>query len=119
MIDIIQKYNPVYRPPKDLTKFLAAVSEMVEIDKQDVNLLLKTFEWAVADNEERGTFRGWKGIICTNTKGGKPTTPADTFRKYYSSIHSDMNSRPKRKFDPSSNQEAAMESMKEMNSRAL
>jgi hypothetical protein len=119
MMNILQKYNPVYRPPSDLTKFLNAVSSMVETDKQEIPLILRAFEWAVADNEERGDFKGWQGIICTNNKGGRVTNPAEIFKKHFSKIHSQMNSRPKRKFAASSDQNAAMEAMEEMNKRAL
>ena len=119
MINLIVKYNPVYRPPADLSKFLYHVAQMIETDKQDPAVLLKAFEWGVADNEQRGDFNGWQGIICTNNKGGKITTPAEIFRKHFSKIHSQMNSRPKRKFAAGTDLDAAMEAMEEMNKRAL
>lgn len=119
MINIIVKHNPVYRPPSDLTKFLYQVAQMIETDKQDPAILLKAFEWGVADNEQRGDFNGWQGIICTNNKGGKTTTPAEIFRKHFSKIHSQMNSRPKRKFAAGTDLDAAMEAMEDMNKRAL
>lgn len=119
MINIITKYNPVYRPPADLTKFLYQVAQMIEFDKQDPALILKAFEWGVADNEKRGDFNGWQGILCTNNKGGKVTTPAEIFRKHFSKLHSQMNSRPNRKFAASSDMNAAMEAIEEMNKRAL
>lgn len=119
MINIIVKHNPVYRPPANLTKFLYQVAQMIEVDKQDPALILKAFEWGVADNEQRGDFNGWQGIICTNNKGGKTTTPAEIFRKHFSKIHSQMNSRPKRKFAAGTDLDAAMEAMEDMNKRAL
>lgn len=119
MINLAIKYNPVYRPPSDLTKFLAAVASMIETDKQDVNLLLKAFEWAVSDNEERDKFKGWQGVVCTNNVRGRTTNPAEIFKKHFSKIHSQMNSRPKRKFAASSDDAAALECMEEMNKRAL
>lgn len=119
MLAIIVKYNPVYRPPQDLTKFLRAVADMIEVDKQDIKVLLTTFQWAVADNEQQGDFKGWQGIICTNNKAGKATNPAEIFKKHFSTVHSKMSSRPKRKFAASSDQNAAMEIMEEMNKRAL
>lgn len=119
MIDLISKHNPVYRPPPDLTKFLYQVAQMIEVDKQDPAVLLKTFSWGVADNEQRGDFNGWQGIICTNNKGGKVTTPAEIFRRYFSKIHAQMTSRPKRKFAAGTDLDVAMEAMEEMNKRAI
>jgi hypothetical protein len=97
MLAIIEKHHPVYRPPADLTKFLLAVQVMIEKDKQDPKLLLETFEWGIADNELRGDFNGWQGILATNNKGGKSTNPAEIFHKHYSKIHSQMRSKPKTK----------------------
>lgn len=93
MIQICKQCNPVYRPPDKIDKFLQVVEMIVEQDQQDIALLLKTFEWGCRDNEKRGDFSGWQGIIITNNKGGKPTNPAEIFRKYYSKIHSQMNSK--------------------------
>jgi hypothetical protein len=119
MLILLKKYNPVYRPPKDLTKFLGHVKDIIEEDEQNVDIVLKTFEWAVSDNEKRGDFNGWQGIVATNNKGSKSTTPAEIFRKHFSKIHSQMSSRPKRKFAASSDDNAAMEIMEEMNKRAI
>jgi hypothetical protein len=119
MLNLLLQYNPVYRPPSDLTKFLVDVHEIVEKDKQDPEVVLKTFEWAVSDNEKRGDFNGWQGIIATNNKGGKSTTPAAIFRKHFSKIHSQMGSKPKRKFAASSNEDEALEAMREMSARAI
>lgn len=119
MLDLIKKSNPVYRPPSDLSKFMTHVQKMLENEDQDPEILLKTFEWAVSDNEERSGFKGWQSIVVTNNKGGKITNPAEIFHKYFSKIHSQMNSRPKRKFAASSDQEAAMKCMEDMNSRAI
>jgi hypothetical protein len=114
MLAMIIKHNPVYRAPADLTLFLKAVSAMVETDSQDPEILLRAFEWAVSDNEERGDFKGWQGIICTNTKGGRPTSPATVFQKHFAKIHSQMNSRPKRKFAAGSDDAKAAARLSEM-----
>lgn len=119
MLSLLMKHNPVYRPPEDLTKFFGHVRDILDKDKQDEVIVLKTFEWAVSDNEQRGDFNGWQGIIATNTKGGKLTTPAEIFRKHFSKIHSQMRAKPKRTFGASSDDEAAMDAMREMNERAL
>ena len=119
MIDMLVKYNPVYRPPNNLDKFNTAVKEMVEKDNQDIIILLQTFEWAVSDNEQRGDFKGWQGVIATNNKAGKPTTPAQTFKKYYDKIYSQMNAQPKRKFAPSSNDAVSLKNMEEWAKGAL
>lgn len=119
ILNLLIKNCPVYRPPPDLTKFFGHVHDLIEKDNQDVETVLRTFEWAVSDNEKRGDFSGWQGIVATNNKGSKPTTPVEVFRKYFSKIHSQMNSRPKRKFAASSDDEAALECMEEMNKRAL
>lgn len=119
LLNLLLKNCPVYRPPSDLTKFLTHVQDLIEKDKQDPDLVIKTFEWAVSDNEKRGDFSGWQGIIASNTKGGRSTTPVEIFRKHFAKIHSQMRARPKRKFAASSDQNAAMEAMEEMNKRAL
>ncbi len=119
MIDIVIKHNPVYRPPQDLSKFLIAVEDLIEKEKQDIEVMLRAFEWAVEDHEERAGFKGWSGIICTNNKGGKPTNPAEIFKKYFSKIHAQMASKPKRKFDACSDSDAAYEAIASMNASAL
>jgi hypothetical protein len=119
LLNLLLKNCPVYRPPSDLTKFLSHVQDLIEKDKQDPELVIKTFEWAISDNEKRGDFSGWQGIIASNTKGGRSTTPVEIFRKHFAKIHSQMGARPKRKFAASSDQTAAMEAMEEMNKRAL
>ena len=119
MINIIAKHNPVYRPPPDLSKFLYQVAQMIEVDQQDPVILIKAFEWCVADNEERGTFKGWQGVICTNKKGGKVTTPAEIFRTHYSKIYSQMSSQPKRKFAASSSNAEALKIAMEMTRNAI
>lgn len=120
MLNIIVKHNPVYRPPKDLTKFLSVIESMIETDKQDPDMLLQTFEWAVCDTEINGEWRGWQCIICRNKTSKKPqTNPAEIFKDNLSNIYSRMNARPVRKFAPCSDQNVAMEYMEEMNRTAL
>lgn len=119
LVNLLLKHCPVYRPPSDMTKFLTHVQDLIEKDKQDVETVLRTFEWAVSDNEKRGDFSGWQGIVATNNKGSKSTTPVEVFRKYFTKIHSQMNSRPKRKFAASSDQNVALEAMEEMKRTAL
>lgn len=119
LVNLLLKHCPVYRPPSDMTKFLTHVQDLIEKDKQDVDTVLRTFEWAVSDNEKRGDFSGWQGIVATNNKGSKSTTPVEVFRKYFTKIHSQMNSRPKRKFAASSDQNVALEAMEEMKRTAL
>lgn len=119
MLAIIARHNPVYREPKDMKKFYGAVETMIEKDEQDVDTLLKTFEWGVSDNVERGDFKGWQGIICSNTKGGKATNPAEIFKKHFSKIHAQMKSKPVRKFCASHDEEVGMAAWAEMNKRAL
>lgn len=119
ILNLLSKNCPVYRPPEDLTKFLGRVQDLIEKDKQDLETVLQTFEWAVSDNEKRGDFNGWQGIIATNSVRGRTTNPADRFHKHLTKIHSDMNARAKRKFAPSSNDNEAFEKMKEMSARAI
>jgi hypothetical protein len=94
MLAILTKHNPVYRPPDTpdkLSKFLSHVKYLLENDKQKVDVLLKTFEWAVQDNIERGDFKGWQSVIYSKN-------PAETFRKHFAKIYPQMNSRAKRKW---------------------
>ena len=109
MVALLIKHNPVYRPPDDISKFLYQVEQMIEKEKQNPDILLKTFEWAISDNEQRGDFKGWQGIVVTNKKGGKVTNPAQIFREAFSKIYSQMNSRPKRRFAPCSDDQKAIE----------
>ncbi len=119
MLDLLAKHSPVYRPPADMTKFFTHVQEILEKDKQETEVVIATFEWAVSDNEQRGDFKGWQSIIATNSKGSKSTTPAEIFRKHFTKLYSQMKSQPKRKFAPSSDMERAHKAMQEMNERAL
>jgi len=119
MLAILAEHNPVYRPPTDMNKFMYQVKQMVEVEKQNTIVLLKTFTWAVSDNEQRGDFKGWQSVIVTNKKGGKATNPAQNFREAFSKIHSQMNSKPKRKFAPSSNDNVAHERLKSMRENAI
>lgn len=111
MINIAVRCNPVYRPPDNLEKFLQHVDVMVSKDKQDVDVLLRTFEWACADCEQRDNFKGWQSVVCTNKRKGKVSNPAEIFRGHFSTIYSQMNSQPKRKFAPSSNDARSLEKM--------
>jgi hypothetical protein len=119
MINCLMQHNPVYRPPDDMTKFLTQVQLMLEKDGQDVETIMRTFEWAAKDSTKRGDFSGWQGVIATNTKGGRASNPAEIFRKHFAKIHAQMKSQPERKFAPSSNHEATMKIVEEMNKRAL
>jgi hypothetical protein len=119
MLKLVMKHETTYRPPVDMSKFLKCVKKMIEDEKQDINVLMKAFEWAVTDNVERGTFKGWQSVICTNTVRGKPTNPAEIFHKNLSKINAQSKSRAPRKFDPSSDDQEALEKMKEMSSRAI
>lgn len=119
MINLVMKYETTYRAPKDLTQFLKSVHEMVEEEKQDMNVLMKSFEWAVSDNEKRGDFGGWRGVVCTNIVKGKATNPAKQFHRNLTKINSARQSQPKRKFAPSSDDDKALAIMQEMSSRAI
>lgn len=107
MLEILADACPIYRPPSDMTKFLSHVETLIEKDEQDPEIVLRAFAWAVSDTEKRGDFSGWQGIVATNNKGSKQTTPAEIFRKYFTKIHAQMNSRPKRKFAASSDNDEA------------
>lgn len=119
MLAIVAKHNPVYRPPDNLEKFMAQVEEMLVKDKQDPETLLRTFEWACADSEQRDSFKGWQSVVCTNKRRGKASNPAEVFRGHFATIYSQMKAQPKRKFAPSSNDERSLEKMKEWMKGAL
>lgn len=112
MIAICRKCSPVYRAPDKLDKFHEQVALLLEKDEQDPKLLLKAFEWACSDSVQRGEFKGWQGIICSNKKKGKPSTPAENFRHHYDNIHAQMISQPVRKFAPSSNDQRALDALR-------
>jgi hypothetical protein len=119
MLALLAKHCPVYRPPEDMTNFFNAVKKMLIDEKQDPNTLLKTFEWGVSDTLERGTFKGWQGILVTNKKAGKPTSPAAIFSTHFGKIFSQMKSKPARKFAPSSDDEKTRQIAERMMEGAL
>jgi hypothetical protein len=119
MIAIIMRCNAVYRPPDNLDKFHSQVQMMLEKDKQDPEILLRTFEWACSDSESRDSFKGWQSVVCTNKRRGKVSTPAEIFRGHYSTIYAQMNSQPKRKFAPSSNDAKSLEKLEEWSKSAI
>lgn len=119
MVDVLKRAHPVYRLPDNLDKFMQAVQLMLEKDKQNAEIILETFEWACNDIEQRGDFKGWQAIICTNKRKGKASSPAEIFRHHFSTIYSQMKSHPPRKFAPSSNDSKSLEKMKEWAKGAL
>lgn len=119
MLAIIARHNPVYRAPKDMKKFYKAVEAMIDHEAQDIPTLLKTFEWGIEDNVQRGDFNGWRGILCANLSKGRTTNPAEIFQKFFGKIHAQMTSRPIRKFAASSDDEKATECFAEMRKNAL
>lgn len=119
MLALLVKHCPVYRPPEDMTNFFNAVKKMLIDEQQDPNTLLKTFEWGVSDTLERGTFKGWQGILVTNKKAGKPSSPAAIFSSHYGKIYSQMKSKPARKFAPSSDDEKTRQIAERMMEGAL
>ena len=119
MLAIIARYNPVYRPPDDMSKFVDQVETMLIKDKQDRAELLRTFEWACADSEQRDTFKGWQSVICTNKRRGKASNPAEIFRSHFSTIYCQMRAQPNRKFAPSSRDDVALACFLEAQKNAL
>ena len=58
MIKILQESLPMYRPPKNLKTFHADVKRLIEDEKQDIKIVLKTFKWATRDKEKRNNSSG-------------------------------------------------------------
>lgn len=120
MIAIARRCNPVYREPDNLDKFHEHVSLLIDKDQQDPTLLLKVFEWACSDTTERNDFKGWQGIICSNKKKrGLASSPAEKLRDNYSTLYSQMTSQPARKFAPSSNNQRALDAIREAKKDAI
>lgn len=119
MLAILHEHNPMYRPPKDMANFFEAVRKMLEEDNQDETLLLKTFTWAVKDNEKKEGFDGWQSIICSNSRKGKTSNPAEIFRYHASKLYGKMNAKKDRKFAPCSNDEESLAKMEEWSKTAL
>lgn len=109
MLEIVKSNCSVYRPPGNLDKFHEEVALMLETDKQDPEVLLSAFQYACSDCIQRGDWKGWSRIICTNKKGKENTNPAKQFRFHLDKIHQDKRSRPERKFAPSSTPEGEAE----------
>jgi len=115
MINALMKHNPDYRPPTNLSPFLTQVNLLLNQDKHEADRILELLEWALADNVERGDFKGWSSVIYAKN-------PAETLRKHFAKIAMQMNAKPKkveRKFAPSSNDERSLEKMKEWSKGAL
>lgn len=119
MLKILMKHSPVYRPPQNMNAFYKAVQDLIEKDKQDPELMLRIFEWAVADNVLRGEFRGWQSVVVTNKRGKKNTNPIEIFTIFVTKIKADMDSRRERKFDPCSDEARMQAAMDYMNKGAL
>lgn len=119
LLQMVKANNPVYRPPDNLDNFMFQVQLMLEKDQQKPDLILKTFEWACQDNEQRDNFKGWRSVVCSNKRKGKISNPAEIFRGHFDVIYTQMVSRPKRKFAPSSNDDKSLEKMLEWDKGAL
>lgn len=112
VVNVLQDANADYRKPKDPKPMLAQCRLLVEEDKREPDRVLEVLRWAVRDNEMRGTFKGWSKIMYG--KNGLAS-----LRKNFASIAKEMQSREKRKFAPSSNDERSLEKYKEWSKTSL
>ena len=115
MIKALMKYNPDYRPPGNLERFLINVNQLLHRDERAAERIMQVLEWALADNVERENFNGWSSVMYSKN-------PPETLRKHFSKIARQMDAKPKqkdRKFAPSSNDQRAKEIMDEMTRNAL
>ena len=122
MLASLGKHCPVYRPPADMTRFYDSVEAMIEEDRQDPDIVIDHFDWAVSDTEQNGDWKGWQGIIARNKKPrkkGDSSNPAEFFRDHLTSIYAKKRSKPQRKFAPCSRDDVGLKAMEEMDRTAL
>lgn len=112
VVNVLKEANSDYRQPKDPKPLLTQCHLLVDEDKREPNRVLEVLRWAVKDTELRGTFKGWSKIMYG--KNGLAS-----LRKNFASIAKEMQSREKRKFAPSSNDERSLEKYKEWSKTSL
>jgi hypothetical protein len=108
MVDTLIKHEPEYTPPKNLAAFMTEVDYMIRLDKREPDKIVEVLNWALADSF-------WKDKLF------KPN-PAKYLREKYLQLKNKMEAPPpkvERKFAPSSDYNAALNKLKEMNKRAL
>lgn len=110
MINSLSRTKPNYVPPKNLSAMLTEVDFSLRLDKRDADLFMDVFNWALSDS-----------FWCD--KMFKPN-PAKYLREKFDQLEMKMKAKPEqpkreRKFAASSNDQAALECMEEMNKRAL
>lgn len=106
VIQALMKYNPDYRPPSNLERFLSNINLLLHTDARTANRIMQVLEWALADNVERENFSGWSSVMYSKN-------PPETLRKHFSKISRQMDAKPKRKFAPCSDDKKSLEKMKE------
>ena len=111
MLGLLEKYNPDYRPPKNLLAFLKQVNLLLK-DEHTAERILQVLEWALQDNVENDNFKGWSSVIYA-------PNPAEKLRKFFAKIARVMTAKPKRKFAPCSDDAKSLEKMKEWSKSAI
>lgn len=113
LIKIMQDACPTYRKPYSMPKFLAGIAELLEVQRQDEEIIIKTWTYAAKDDKKRGDdFPGWSSIMC-----GK--YDIKNFVGHFVKLTKEMKSQKARKFAPCSDQEEALAAIKQMHETAL
>lgn len=110
MINSLTRTKPDYAIPKNLSPMLIEIDFMMRLDKREPQKAMDVFNWALSDSF-------WADKMF------KPN-PAKYLREKFDQLEMKMSAKPaptkrERRFAASSNDEAALETMEEMNKRAL
>lgn len=108
MVNALHQANPHWLIPKSLYHVMVQINDMITKESREPQVILDVFMWAVNDHF-------WMDKLC------KPN-PAKYLREQFGQLAGKMNAKPapkERRFAASSNDQAAIEKMEEMQKRAL
>lgn len=89
-----------------------SLHEMLELGRE-ADFILSVFSWGIRDNIKRGDWEGWSKLLLG------ADDPAGYLAVKFQKVASSMNVKVVRKFNASSNQEATLKILQEMDKRAL
>jgi len=111
MISVLQNHSKFYRRPKKMQPSWEAVHDLLK-SSPTPERVLELLTYAVKDTEAKGTFPGWSVVIYTKS-------PIIKFCEKAQTIEKSLQSKPKREFCPSSDDEKSRQCVEEMMKGAL
>ena len=104
----IKAHKNDYVPPKKRDSWHQSAKKLIVEDKRDPEKVLRVLEWALADNDVNGDWKGWGRLVI----GSK--NPVEYIGRKYDSMDISMGLKKKRGFLPSSDQSSARKMANEM-----